>query len=119
MFRACMKDRDEVVDFLLQSGAELEFDQEKPPFSKEFFESLSPELKQVIERHRIIRKKRTVLKMHHLARAEASRIKKRLPEPERTDEELERVDTVLKHYPGDLALLKKNLAHDIVQNYIA
>ena len=57
--------------------------------------------------------------MHHLARAEASRIKKRLPEPERTDEELERIDMVLKHYPSDLVMLKKNIANEIIENYIA
>jgi hypothetical protein len=61
---------------------------------------------------------RTVLKMHHLVRKEADRIKKGEYAEERTEAEEEDLDTIMKHYPTEFILLNKNLMKDILANYI-
>ena len=40
MFRACVKDRSEVIEILLQNGARIDFGKGLEPFTEDFFNSM-------------------------------------------------------------------------------
>ena len=40
LFRACVKDRSEVIEILLQNGARIDFGKGLEPFTEDFFNSM-------------------------------------------------------------------------------
>ena len=60
-----------MIDFdnVREDGGEMH------PFSQKMYTEMTDECKQVFDKHRSLRKKRILLKMHHLVSKEALRIK--------------------------------------------
>ena len=67
MFRACVKDRLEVIQILLQNGARIDFGKNLEPFTEQFFNDLDKNVQKCIKKHIKLRKTRLFMMMHYVA----------------------------------------------------